>query len=352
MRSRHGVLGCAVAVCVLMVCVLPASGSPDSTAVEAVITGMHPARVATGDKVTLSGAGFAPEPWRIQVTVDGKGIPNHYFEIESSTEIRIEIMDYETSGVEKASGETERAVVIWVDGRPSNPATFIQVDWRVVAQPRVFIPLIVYAVFVLGSLVFMGGGLFQSATGNLSLSKIQMGIWLIVFSFSYVLLASIWRDFIPITPGMLWLLGISSTTAVAAKAIAVKNDPTPRPRNRASRVCSELHPTLGTYRCEIHRCQVLLWTLIVLVIYVMKMISTLHLPDIPDVLLILMGVGSGAYLGFKYPKTIAVAPPQRDVRRSDARSSDAQSSRSNQPRRRRPPRKPSTGGGDSSRPSS
>ena len=348
MSWRLGVLGWGVMLCVLMICTVPACGVPDSTAVGSTIAEVDPTTVVTGDAIILRGAGFAVEPWRTQVTVDGKGISNQHVRIVSSTEIHLEVTDYETRGVAKAPGETERTLVVWVDGQPSNPATFTQLDWAIVAQPRVFIPVIVYVVFVLGSLVFMGGGVFQSATGNLSLSKIQMGIWVLVFSFSYVLLASIWRDFIPITPGMLWLLGISSATAVAAKAIAVKNDPTPKPRNRASRVCSEIHPTLGTYRCEIHRCQVLLWTLIVLAIYVVKMISTLHLPDIPDVLLILMGVGSGAYLGFKYPKTIVLAAPQRDVRRPDVPSLSKSSSQ----RRRRRPRKPSSGGGEGPRSSS
>ncbi|GEM_PF-2934823 len=347
MSWRLGVLGCGVVLSTLMNCTVPACGLPDSTVVESTIAGVDPMTVVAGDGIVLRGAGFALEPWRTQVTVDGKGISNQFVRIVSSTEIHLEVIDYETRGAEKARGETERTVVVWVDGQPSNPATFTQLDWTIVAQPRVFISVIVYVLLVLGSLVFMGGGVFQSATGNLSLSKIQMGLWVLVFSFSYVLLASIWGDFIPITPGMLWLLGISSATAVAAKAIAVKNDPNPKPRNRASRVCSEIHPTLGTYRCEIHRCQVLLWTLIVLVIYVMKMISTLHLPDIPHVLLILMGVGSGAYLGFKYPKTIVVATQQRDARRSDAPSS-----KSSTQRRRRRPRKPSSGGSDGSRSSS
>ncbi len=353
MGARRGAFGWGLLIAAVMAVSIPVRACADSTAVEVAITGVNPARAATGDTVVIRGAGFAVEPWRTQVTVDGKGISGQFVRIVSSTEIRLEVTAYETRGATKAPGETERAIVVWVDGKPSNPATFRQIDWRVLTQPRVFAPVIVYLLFVLGGLIFMGGGVFQSATGNLSLSKIQMGIWVLVFSFSYVLLASIWREFIPITSGMLWLLGISSATAVAAKAIAVKNDPTPKPRNRASRVCSELSPTSGAYRCELQRCQVLLWTLIVLVIFVVKLVSTLHLPDIPDVLLILMGVGSSAYLGFKYPKTIVLAPPQRDAVRSGSASpprsapaTSGSSGSSGSSRRRRRPRRSNSGGTD------
>jgi hypothetical protein len=320
----------------------PALGMQDSSAVYHAITEIYPTRAAAGDVVMIRGVGFPMAPWRTELEMDGQEVPLQHYEILSPMAIRLTLPAGTETGTLRAAGEWEHTVAVLVDGEPSNPASFTEVRWGVIAQPLVFVPVLIYLVVVIGSFLLMGGGLFQSATGNLSLSKIQMGIWILVFSFSYVLLAAIWRDFIPLTPGMLWLLGISSATAVGAKVIARKNDPTPPIRSRASRVCSEMHPTLGVYKCEIHRCQIMLWTLIVMVVFVVRLVSTLHLPDIPGVLLILMGVGGGTYLGFKYPKTV--------VRMPSSGSSDKPQSGS-KPWRKRPrrPRSSSSGGDRPSR---
>ena len=56
------------------------------------------------------------------------------------------------------------------------------------------------------------------------------------------------------------------------------------------------------YRLSLHRCQIALWTLVVLVIYLINYFGTMCLPVIPDKLLVLMGVSGGTYLGFNYPK--------------------------------------------------
>ncbi|MCK4547293.1 MAG: IPT/TIG domain-containing protein [Candidatus Eisenbacteria sp.] len=317
MSAARASSGLALIVILIACAATPASAMPDSSTAYHAITGISPTRVAAGDVVTIRGVGFPLAPWRTRLEVDGQEIPLQHFKIVSPAEIHLTLQAGGASGTSRVPGEREHSVVVWVDEQPSNTAIFTEIGWGVVTQPRVFIPILVYLVLLAGTLLLQGGGLFLSATGNLSLSKIQMGIWILLFSFSYVLLASIWRDFIPVTPGMLWLLGISSATAVGAKVIAKKNDPDPPLRSRASRICSEIHPTLGTYKCEIHRCQAMLWTLIVLVVYAVQLISTMHLPDIPGVLLILMGVGSGTYLGFKYPKTVVRARSESSARRPE-----------------------------------
>lgn len=56
------------------------------------------------------------------------------------------------------------------------------------------------------------------------------------------------------------------------------------------------------YSLSLHRCQIALWTLIVLGLYLVELYNTMHLPEIPEKLLVLMGISGGAYLGFNYPK--------------------------------------------------
>lgn len=332
MAGTRRILGCGLLWAALMATGFPAFGQPDTTGVGPSILEISPERVAAGDTLVIEGAGFTQEPGPIRVTLDGEEVPRQFFRVVSSAEIRLRVPEDVKGGTERNAGEYDRSVVVWTDRAPSNAGTFVQIGWGVLVQPRVFVPLIIYLVFVLGILFLHGGGMFHSATGNLSLSKIQMGIWALAFSFSYVLLAAVWRDFLPVTPGMLWLLGISSGTAVGAKAIAVKNSPTPAARSRASRLCSEFDPGVGAYRSAIHRCQMLLWTLIVLIVYALKLISTMHLPEIPGVFLVLMGVSGGAYLGFNYPRVIL---PEV--------SSRAAESGPRFTRKRRRPRRPSSG---------
>ena len=142
-----------------------------------------------------------------------------------------------------------------------------------------------------------------SETKQWSLSKIQMALWTVIFSFSYVVLSSIREDFMDITDGMFWLMGISSTTAVGAKAIVIANEGRAG-QNNPSRLLSDFDKNYGTnggYRLSLHRCQMALWTVIVAAMFVVGVVTTMHLPDIPNQLLLLMGISGSAYLGFNYP---------------------------------------------------
>jgi hypothetical protein len=51
-----------------------------------------------------------------------------------------------------------------------------------------------------------------------------------------------------------------------------------------------------------HRFQILAWTLVLSVIFIASVVQTLDMPDFSPTLLGLLGVSSGAYLGFKFPE--------------------------------------------------
>ena len=142
----------------------------------------------------------------------------------------------------------------------------------------------------------------KSETGELSLSKIQMALWTVMFSFSYVTLSVIFWEFLDITEGMFWLMGISSATAVGAKAIVLKNVNNGKKPSQPSRLLHDWDEASKEYRLSLHRCQIAIWTLIVAIIYLFKVHQTMHLQDIPNELLLLMGISGGTYLGFNYPK--------------------------------------------------
>jgi hypothetical protein len=52
-----------------------------------------------------------------------------------------------------------------------------------------------------------------------------------------------------------------------------------------------------------HRFQIAVWTLVLGVVFVMKLLSELAMPEFSATVLGLMGISSGTYLGFKLPAT-------------------------------------------------
>ncbi len=220
--------------------------------------------------------------------------------VKVKSENQIEVLVNTTS--EGNAPEAERSVVVVLDGRKSRPEQFLQVtSWRVIYKPRVWVSAAVYLVLVALIVISVKGSVFKSKTGQLSLSKIQMGLWTFVFGLSYVLLVAIYKEFLDVTDGMFWLMGVSSATAVGAKAIVLKNKIDPKNLN-PSGLFSDYNETTQSYALSLHRCQIAIWTLIVVIIYVIDLINTMHLPDIPDRLVVLMGISGGTYLGFNFPK--------------------------------------------------
>lgn len=264
------------------------------------ILSISPKKITRGNMITITGKNLSKKDASTIVKIDGDKC--RHIELDSTEKIKVLVDTDPKPEVKKSAGEYERAVVVMVGEQQSGSCTFSQLTWGAVLKPRVLIILVLYCVAVALILFRVNALAFRSKTGQLSLSKIQMGAWTFVFSLTYVLLAAIWSKFLDISEGMFWLMGISSTTAVGAKAIVLKNIDT-LDSGKPSRLLSDYDKQANSYRPSLHRCQIALWTLIVLAVYVVNCIGTMHLPEIPDKLLILMGVSGGTYLGFNYPKT-------------------------------------------------
>jgi hypothetical protein len=92
--------------------------------------------------------------------------------------------------------------------------------------------------------------------------------------------------------GTLALIGISfGTTLLAAAA-----EGPPRPRSSQGFVTDLLSDGDGP---SFHRYQMVLFTVVLAIIFVVKAASTLAMPEFDPTLLALMGISSGTYLGFK-----------------------------------------------------
>jgi hypothetical protein len=302
---------CCLVACVIMLPVWLAEATDEPT-----IAAISPSVITRGQAITITGTGFSENAKEMKVTIDGK--ETNVAKVDPEKNHIVVLVD--TSPSKESAGEAEREVRVVVAGKKSQPRTFAQVtSWAVISKPRVIISAALYLGLVALIALSVRGSVFRSVTGQLSLSKIQMGLWTFVFGFAYVLLAAIYMQFLDITEGMFWMMGISSATAVGAKAIVIKNLPPEKPeageavnpsqgdgkakaQEKPSTLLQDWDKEAGRYSLSLHRCQIAVWTLIVLVIYVLELLDTMRLPNIPNNLLVLMGISGGTYLGFNFPK--------------------------------------------------
>jgi hypothetical protein len=179
-----------------------------------------------------------------------------------------------------------------------------------------------------------------------SLGKSQMAFWglLVVLTFVGVLLLTGSMERIP--PQVLILLGLSGATGLGAVVIGEGkkagkkqeiaaletakqqlekqrlDDPAGFPQASQARLVeigneiAELQRALQPPRSEgfwrdicsdgsglsFHRLQVVLWTLILGATFVWEVTQAISMPEFSETLLILLGISSGTYLGFKFPE--------------------------------------------------
>lgn len=301
-----------------------------TTIAKPMISTVRPLRITQGDEITITGNFVGKEnergKGRVEVKIDDEPVG---FVVEDAGKKIIVVVETDPgSKVEqKATGEYERQVVVVVDGESSEGYKIRQLHWRAIFQPHVFLVILGY-ILIVGLIIVHAGKrddtsgaderdrkartyfkVLRSESNELSLSKIQMMLWTVVFSFSYLVLSAIYWEFLDIKEGMFWLMGISSTTAVGAKAIVLRNRPK---KSKPSKLLSDYDEGSKEYKLSLHRCQIAIWTLIVMALYLQQLFVSMRLPEIPTQLLLLMGISGGAYLGFNYPKPPSdePAPPE------------------------------------------
>jgi hypothetical protein len=163
--------------------------------------------------------------------------------------------------------------------------------------------------------------------GRPSSSKFQILVWTAAVVFAFLAIYQIrfssgYRDELPGVPtNLLIAMGISVATAVSAKSIAVKSQDK---KNAAALAAGLSMPSIvnplsqsGLFSDvdgmpDLGKVQVVLWTLIAVGVFLSEVfalincpncapnsVSKLGLPDIGQTLMILMGLGHGAYIGKK-----------------------------------------------------
>jgi hypothetical protein len=198
-----------------------------------------------------------------------------------------------------------RDIVIGV-GPPSGTqplAEWVPPDPRMPAQLRVYSPPVAWMAgigFILLLVgIFLAGRTTSllrdgDATSAYSLARSQMAFWMIATVFGFVFIWVLTHEYQNvITAATFTLLGISGTTAIAAKAIDANSAPQPS-KGFLTDILSD-----GQGGPQVHRIQVVIWTLVLGTIYVSNIFDSLVLTAFDSNLLILVGIANGVYAGFK-----------------------------------------------------
>ncbi|HKO56931.1 MAG TPA: hypothetical protein VJ276_13735 [Thermoanaerobaculia bacterium] len=162
--------------------------------------------------------------------------------------------------------------------------------------------LLLLVVILFAWLTAKKGMLRDVAGGPYSLGRCQMAWWFFLIIVAYVM---IWlisgdRDTIPVS--LLGLMGISAGTALGAVLIEstqAGNAPAAPPHSNGF-----VRDILGDSQGNIglHRFQMVLWTIVLGIMFVVGVMAELSMPEFNATLLATMGVSAGTYLGFKFPE--------------------------------------------------
>lgn len=206
------------------------------------------------------------------------------------------------------------------------------------------VALVVVGVYLFISAVVTRGqflDIIMGADGRPSTSKFQFFLWTGVVIFTYVLIYGTRvgcghfdaLDSIP--RNVLIAMGFSVVTLAAAKGITVSYKSTGRVDKTPSTQGGIFTDDSGAP--DLTKIQMVMWTLIATIVYLIQVNSNLHIyagytncsgatgcpfPDIDAALMVLMGLGQGAYLGNKLTTSDSV-PTLKSLSKPTAKPKDA-----------------------------
>ena len=132
-----------------------------------------------------------------------------------------------------------------------------------------------------------------------SLSRMQIALWTLLVVYAYLFIWIITGEYNTVIPGaILAILGISAGTYATAATIdhdkAVNKGVTVTQKGN---LAEDLFSTSGG--ASLHRVQFGLWSVVLMVVFVITVWETLAMPQFDTSLLGLMGISSAAYAGMK-----------------------------------------------------
>jgi len=131
-----------------------------------------------------------------------------------------------------------------------------------------------------------------------SLARSQMALWFFLIMGAFMLLWTMTGRTDTIQISLVALMGISAATGLGALMID---------NNDSNTAAAAAYSSEGFFRdilsnngsISLHRFQIFGWTLVLGIVFIVSVFRNLAMPEFNSTLLILMGVSSGTYLGYK-----------------------------------------------------
>ncbi len=148
-----------------------------------------------------------------------------------------------------------------------------------------------------------GINFFQSPDGAVSVARVQVWIWTMAIMFAYVYLF-LWHGPPEQFPDSLWkLMGISALSTGVARYIAVVTGKTQTPAPEVQQKIKKQNWVVSMLSDDgepsMMRLQMFGWTLVTVFLFLMYLHKEQKLWDVPQTLVILMGISHAGYLGDK-----------------------------------------------------
>jgi hypothetical protein len=140
-----------------------------------------------------------------------------------------------------------------------------------------------------------------------SLGRTQMAWWFGWVIFSYIFVYMVTGSTNTLNDSVLGLLGIGSGTALGAALIDVDQKPQISTskgfwQDILTSSFQQAPDPPKSLPLGLHRLQLIIWTFILTIVFIVSVYSRLSMPEFSPTLLALQGIVSGTYLGFKFPE--------------------------------------------------
>lgn len=182
----------------------------------------------------------------------------------------------------------------------------IQGTWYVVGIILIAALLGILVWLSIKSSLLRDGGSLAPERRPYSLARTQFAIWLLLISSAYIFLWISTGELPVLTNSSLILLGISGGTSVVAKMIDNTQSLHVSPDRRSQHFLIDI--LSDEKGISIHRLQMLVFTLVIGLIFCHDVLVIFEMPDFDTNLLLLMGISSGTYAGFKVTENNPTTP--------------------------------------------
>jgi hypothetical protein len=169
------------------------------------------------------------------------------------------------------------------------------------SSPRIFLLSVIFVLIITVVYLILVKSTHFIRVGKegspFSLAQAQIAFWTLLVSSSVFYIWLTTKNLPDLTESTLALMGISIATTAGAKSVSYLMKSKPQTEVKSEGFWKDILSDANSV--NIHRFQMVLWTVILGFIFVQKVIFYQQMPVFPDTYLILTGISSGAYVLLK-----------------------------------------------------